>query len=327
MESMQPDFMGESPFLQEHKKIKKDGNFVGGLLILLLCTQMLVSTGLLVFVFLNGWDLKAENYGLGNTQFVLLNTLGYVLCLAVPTAVVALCSRRRAVTFPAKKVNGGLFAVCVLGGMAITILSNVVTGWLMVMMESVGIPLPQFSETVEKTAVSLLLNIVSMALIPAFVEEWIFRGFVFGTLRAHGDGVAVVVSAALFGLFHENLVQIPFAFLLGLALAYLVVLTDSIWPSVVLHGANNLMSVLLSFAGLYVSAETANTITMVVFLTVAALGVAALLPVLLRHKRVVKPIGNGVSLFTPKERTAKLLTAPLLLMAVIGMVILTGVAL
>ena len=106
-----------------------------------------------------------------------------------------------------------------------------------------------------------------------------------------------------------------------------MVLTDSIWPSVVLHGANNLMSVLLSFAGLYVSTETANTITMVVFLTVAALGVAALLPVLLRHKRVVKPIGNGVSLFTPKERTAKLLTAPLLLMAVIGMVILTGVAL
>lgn len=327
MNSMQPDFMGESPFLQEHKKIKKDGNFVGGLLVLLLCTQILVSAGLLMAAFFNGWDLKAEDYGLGNTGFVLLNMLVYVLFLVVPTAVVALCSRRRAVAFPAKKVSGGLFAVCVLGGMALAILSNVVTGWLIAMMESVGIPLPQFPETVEKTAVSLLLNIISTALIPAFVEEWIFRGFVFGTLRTHGDSVAVVFSAALFGLFHGNLVQIPFAFLLGLVLAYLVVLTDSIWPSVVLHGANNLMSVLLSFVGLYVSAEKANTVTLTVFLTVAAFGVAALLPALLHHKQVIKPIGNGLSLFTPKERAAKLLTAPLLLIAVVGMVILTGVSL
>ncbi len=326
MNSMRPNLAGESPWLQEHKNIKKDGNFVGGLLVLLLCAQTLVSVGLLIAAFFNGWDLADENYGMGNTRFVLLNMLVYVLFLVVPTAMVAACSRRRAYAFPAQKVNGGLFAVCVFGGMALAILSNVITGWLMAVMESVGIPLPQFPETVEKTGMSLLLNIISTAVLPAFVEEWIFRGFVFGTLRAHGDGVAVVLSAVLFGLFHGNLVQIPFAFLLGLVLAYLVVLTDSIWPSVVLHGANNLMSVLLSFVGLYLPTDTANTVTLVVFLTVAAFGVAALLPALLHHKQVIKPIGNGVSLFTTKQRTEKLLTAPLLLIAVIGMVLLTGVA-
>ncbi len=326
MDSMQPNLVGESPWLQEHKKIKKDGNFTGGLLVLLLCAQTVVSAGVLIAAFFNGWDLAADNYGLGNTQFVLLNMLIYVLFLVVPTAIVALFSRRRVYAFPAKKVKGGLLAVCVLGGMALAILSNVVTGWLMELMESVGIPLPEFPETVEKTAVSLVLNIISTAVLPAFVEEWIFRGFVFGSLRAHGDGVAIVLSAALFGLFHGNLVQIPFAFLLGLVLAYLVVLTDSIWPSVLLHGVNNLMSVLLSFVGLYLPTETANTVTSVVFLTVAAFGVAALMPALLHHKQVIKPIGNGVSLFTTKERVGKLLTAPLMIVAVVGMVLLTGVS-
>ncbi len=326
MDSTQPNLAGESPWLQEHKKIKKDGNFTGGLLVLLLGAQVLVSAGLLIAAFFNGWDLAADDYGMGNTRFVLLNMLVYVLFLVVPTAVVAACSRRRKHAFPAKKVKSGLFVVCVLGGMALAILSNVITGWLMAVMESAGIPLPQFPETVEKTAVSLLLNVISTAVLPAFVEEWIFRGFVFGTLRAHGDGVAVVLSAALFGLFHGNLVQIPFAFLLGLVLAYLVVLTDSIWPSVVLHGVNNLMSVLLSFVGLYLTTETANTVTLTVFLTVAAFGVAALLPTLLHHKQVLKPMGNGVSLFTTKERVGKLLTAPLMMVAVVGMVLLTGVS-
>lgn len=326
MYSTQPFSAGESPWLQENKKIKKDGNFTGGLLLLLLCAQVLVSAGIFVAAFFNGWNLAADNYGLGNTRFMLLNMLVYILFLVVPTAIVAACSRRRAVAFPAKNVKKEIFVVCVLGGMALAILSNLVTGWLMALMESVGIPLPQFPETVEKTGMSLLLNIISTAVLPAFVEEWIFRGFVFGTLRAHGDGVAIVLSAALFGLFHGNLVQIPFAFLLGLVLAYLVVLTDSIWPSVALHGANNLMSVLLSFVGLYLPTTTANTVTVGVFLTVAALGIAALLPVLLHHKQVLKPIGNGVSLYTVKQRVGKLLTAPLMVLALVGMVVLTGVS-
>ena len=77
----------------------------------------------------------------------------------------------------------------------------------------------------------------------------IFRGYKLGAFREHGDGLAVVLSAVLFGLFHGNVLQVPFAFILGLALGFLVVLTDSIWPAVLLHFVNNLLSVVLGYLG------------------------------------------------------------------------------
>ncbi|MBO5929106.1 MAG: CPBP family intramembrane metalloprotease [Clostridia bacterium] len=319
----QPPVIFESPWQQEHRKLKKDGNFTGGLLLALLVAELLVSVGLMIFASLNGWNLSAEGYGLGNTAYMIVNMGVYILFLVVPTALITLFSRRRIDVFPARKIKKSLLVTCVVGGMALAVLSNMITGWFVTGMEFLGVPLPDFPETVEPTVVSLLLNILATAVLPAFVEEWIFRGFVFGSLRAHGDGVAVVLSSLLFGLFHGNWVQIPFAFMIGLVLAYLVVLTDSIWPSVLLHGVNNLMSVLLSFMGLYVSTETANVMTTTVFLIVSAIGVAALVPFLVHHKRALPPIGNGVSLFTPGQRFSKLLTAPAMLIAVIGMLLLS----
>lgn len=319
----QPPVNQESPWQQEHKRIKKDGNFAGGLLLVLLIAELLVSFGLMVVALINGWDLSVSDYGLGNTAYMFVNMGVYVLFLVVPTALVLLFSRRRVAAFPARKVKVSLLAISVVGGMALAILSNVITGWFVNGMEILGVPLPEFPETVEATGISLLLNILATAVLPAFVEEWIFRGVVFGSLRAHGDGVAVMLSALLFGLFHGNWVQIPFAFMLGLVLAYLVVLTDSIWPSVVLHGVNNLMSVLLSFMGLYVSTETANLVTTTVFLIVSAAGVAALVPLLIHHKRALPPLGNGVSLFSAGQRFGKLLTAPVMMIAIVGMLLLS----
>ncbi len=312
----------EPLWYQEKRTIQKNGNFLGGLMLLLLIAESLVSVGLVVAAFFNGWDVSRSDFGLGNTGFVLLHLLTYVLFLVVPTGLVLLFSRRKIQTFPARRVNGALFTVCVAGGMALAILSNVITGWLVTGMEALGFPLPEFPETVAPTMLSLLLNILSTSILPAFVEEWIFRGVVFSTLRAHGNGVAVVFSAFLFGLFHGNVVQIPFAFLLGLVLAYTVVLTNSIWPAVALHGANNLMSVLLSFAGLFLSDEMDNTLTMLVFLVVTAVGVATLIPMLIHHKRTLPPAGNGLSCFSAGERVWKLLVSPTMIIAVLAMLLM-----
>ena len=49
-------------------------------------------------------------------------------------------------------------------------------------------------------------------------EELLFRGFVLRTLRPFGKRFAILGSAVLFGLFHGNLIQTPYAFLIGLLL-------------------------------------------------------------------------------------------------------------
>ena len=71
-------------------------------------------------------------------------------------------------------------------------------------------------------------------------EELIFRGYVLNTLRPYGKRFAVLGSAFLFGVFHGNLLQTPYAFLMGLILGYVTVEYSLIW-SVALHMFNNLV--------------------------------------------------------------------------------------
>lgn len=71
-------------------------------------------------------------------------------------------------------------------------------------------------------------------------EELLFRGYVLRTLRPFGKRFAVWGSAILFGLFHGNLLQTPYAVLMGLLLGYVTVEYSILW-SILLHMFNNLV--------------------------------------------------------------------------------------
>ena len=71
-------------------------------------------------------------------------------------------------------------------------------------------------------------------------EELLFRGYVLRTLRPYGKRFAVLCSALLFGLFHGNLLQTPYAVIMGLILGYVTVEYSILW-SVLLHLFNNLV--------------------------------------------------------------------------------------
>ena len=93
-------------------------------------------------------------------------------------------------------------------------------------------------------AVSGSSDTVSMFLYASFLapisEELIFRGFVLRSLRPYGKRFAILGSAFLFGLFHGNLLQTPYAFLVGLVLGYVAVEYSVGW-SMALHIFNNLV--------------------------------------------------------------------------------------
>lgn len=88
-----------------------------------------------------------------------------------------------------------------------------------------------------------LLMILTVAILPAFVEEFAFRGVVMGTLRPYSEGAAILVSSATFALMHGNFVQMPFTFCCGLVFAYMDIKTNSLLPSVIVHFLNNGLSV------------------------------------------------------------------------------------
>ena len=98
----------------------------------------------------------------------------------------------------------------------------------------------------DSSILSIVLNIVSTAIVPAFAEEFAFRGIVMGSLRKYGDTVAIIGSSVLFGAMHQNISQIPFAFILGLIFAYIDCKFNSIFPSIAIHFLNNLYAVSMS---------------------------------------------------------------------------------
>lgn len=71
-------------------------------------------------------------------------------------------------------------------------------------------------------------------------EEILFRGLLLRSLKQYGKGFAIFATAFLFGIFHGNLVQTPFAFLVGLILGYVAVEYSIGW-AMVLHMINNLV--------------------------------------------------------------------------------------
>jgi membrane protease YdiL (CAAX protease family) len=99
--------------------------------------------------------------------------------------------------------------------------------------------------------VPLWLVLVTLAFSPAIFEELCFRGFLFGALRTRlADDRTAIVSAILFGLFHEIL--FPGRFLastfLGLVLGWVRLRTASVIPCMMVHAVHN--SLLLT-AGYY----------------------------------------------------------------------------
>lgn len=92
------------------------------------------------------------------------------------------------------------------------------------------------------------LVILSSALLPAICEETAFRGVLFGTLQNKCRIlVAVLITGAVFGLYHMNLIKFFVVGFFGCVLAYAVYKTGSIAVSMWMHFLNNLFSVLLTF--------------------------------------------------------------------------------
>lgn len=79
------------------------------------------------------------------------------------------------------------------------------------------------------------------ALIPAILEELLFRFVPIKILKGE-EKTAVILSSVMFAFAHANLFQIPYAFIAGLIFAFVYVATGSIFPSVIMHFMNNLVS-------------------------------------------------------------------------------------
>jgi uncharacterized protein len=99
--------------------------------------------------------------------------------------------------------------------------------------------LPQQLGADKSTTLAVLTGVFVISVAPP-VEEFFFRGFLYQALRTRlGVLGGAVVSGLIFGAIHfEPAFLVPLA-ILGTALALVFEKTNSIWPCILIHAANN----------------------------------------------------------------------------------------
>jgi len=94
---------------------------------------------------------------------------------------------------------------------------------------------------------------VSAALVAPLIEEFVFRGYFYATLKRYlGIGFAALLTSALFALVHVNLASLPALFYLALCLTLAYEWTGSLLVPITMHALFNTVSLV----GLYVTSRT-----------------------------------------------------------------------
>lgn len=99
-------------------------------------------------------------------------------------------------------------------------------------------------------AVSFGLGLLLYGVISPLTEETLFRGIIYGRMkRCFARWLAILLSAILFGVYHGNLVQGVYGFLLGCVITLLYEKSGNFLIPVVAHAAANLSVFVLTRAG------------------------------------------------------------------------------
>lgn len=176
-----------------------------------------------------------QNY---NTSLILSMVLLYGIAMPL---MILLIKRVPAVKLTQRKMTFGQFLVAVIMcvglayfcnyiGIFLTGIIGMITG---TQVENVLVSV--VSET------SLVFNFVFMVVCAPIMEEFIFRKLLVDRTVKYGEGVAVLLSGLMFGLFHGNLNQFAYAFSIGLFLAFIYVKTGRLIYTIAMHMIMNFM--------------------------------------------------------------------------------------
>lgn len=116
--------------------------------------------------------------------------------------------------------------------------------WIVVLISPPG-GTGALKKIVEQTP--LLSTLAVIAVLPAVVEEIVFRGvFVRALAKRFVPLAAIAIASVVFSLYHLLPAQIVSTFGLGLALAYLTLRADSAIPAMLAHLLNNSIAIVVS---------------------------------------------------------------------------------
>lgn len=221
------------------KDTKKQFSKIG--LVLLLGTLIIYGIQILFSAITSNIPAIAEN---GNLSFLASMMPMYII--AYP--VIFLMFKKIPVQISGEKKKMRLhhllaaFLICYAGTYICNILANIITAVISVIKQA---PVDNVMLNVTSN-INPAVNLFVIVICAPIMEELLFRKTIIDRTAAYGEGISIVFSGLLFGLFHGNLVQFAYAFFLGAFFGFIYIKTRNIVYPIILH-------VIINFFGSFIS--------------------------------------------------------------------------
>jgi membrane protease YdiL (CAAX protease family) len=224
------------------KSLRKDANINSGLLLFfVLAAEIGIA---LIRPVLKSYFGEANR----DTATVFLNLANDILMYAVllPIVIIAARAFKQGIgnslgkSFCKPQVGAGKIAKWIFMAFFVTYAGAFLLSQIFAAItQSAGLELNQISIDSDGTSTgNFIITLMTVIAAPIF-EEILFRGVFLRNLEKYGGLLAIIFSAVMFGLWHTNYPQIPFAIIAGCCSGFIMVKTRSIIPSIIFHCSVN----------------------------------------------------------------------------------------
>lgn len=141
------------------------------------------------------------------------------------------------------KISGTMIGISILLGVVLYFINSFVADVFASLIALFGYESIGTTTTVTLDYAYLLKDFVLSAILPGICEEFLHRGIMLHAGKKAGNPrYVLIISSILFGLMHLNINQFFYAAILGLLMGYVALVSNSIFPSMIIHFMNNFLS-------------------------------------------------------------------------------------
>ena len=176
----------------------------------------------------------------------LFYVIGGLAFLIIPVIYVRIRGYDMVEIFRLRPVSSEIFMLSIVLALASVVVSDEADRLIQML-----VPLPDWFEQQMETLRAVttgdwILVIFAAVVLAAVSEEMLFRGFLQISLEKKGDVTkAVILSSLAWTLVHLNIYWAIQIFVLGVIMGFVSWRTNSVIPSMMVHGINNLISLLV----------------------------------------------------------------------------------
>lgn len=187
--------------------------------------------------------LKTESALEGNASFLFI--VGGLIFLIVPIIYVKIRNYNSQVLFRLNMPSTEILLLSIPVGVSMGILTDELDRIIQIFLPTPEIFLKYLESLRAETFADWIILIFGVVIIAAISEEILFRGFLQVSLEKKGDITrAVILSSVSWTIIHVNPYWAIQIFITGVIIGFIAWRTNSVYPAIIIHGANNFLSLL-----------------------------------------------------------------------------------